>query len=136
MYLVVEHFAMTTMWLVVSFAMYANEYVNVNVIGHMNCVRYVLYLIPMYCTMGIHSIEQILMLTALLHTLMVELVLMVTLILYIYDILDYCKIKTKFQLFKSFRKKRLYSFFHTFYIFHLRIFHVKVFLTKIILSML
>lgn len=82
-------------WLIVvcvgSTAMYAHEYANVNAPFHMNYAHFVSY--PMNYTMEIHSIKQILMLTALLHKQMAVLVLMVMWFLYIYDIRDYCTTK-------------------------------------------
>lgn len=70
--------------------MCALEDVNENVpsIHRTSCARYVLY--PMNCTMEIHNTAQISMLMALQHKRMAELVSMAMLILYIYDIPDYC----------------------------------------------
>lgn len=80
---------------VMLFAMFAYEYVNVNVplIHHMSCVHCVSY--PMNCTMEIHSIKRISELMELHNKWIVELVLMVMLSVYIYDILDYWWIMRK-----------------------------------------
>lgn len=86
---------------VMLFAMFAYEYVNVNVplIHHMSCVHCVSY--PMNCTMEIHSIKRISELMELHNKWIVELVLMVMLSVYIYDILDYWWImrRKKFKIF-------------------------------------
>lgn len=68
---------------------YAYGYVNGNVpsIHHMNCVH---ALYRANYTKGIHNIEQTLVPMVLQHILTVGLVLIPMLIVYIYDILDYC----------------------------------------------
>lgn len=73
------------------FAMCVFEDVNENApsIHRMNCDHYALY--PMNCTMEIHSIAQISVLMALRRIRMAGSVLMAMLILYIYDIPNYCE---------------------------------------------